>query len=85
MLGIRLDDETERGLARAARRTGRTKSDIARDAIREFLGRVEMDAELERELALIAATSDHDLDAVDALADDMLRLIDAEERGGPGA
>jgi RHH-type rel operon transcriptional repressor/antitoxin RelB len=37
MLGIRLDQETEKALAAMARRTGRPKSQIAREAIRQVV------------------------------------------------
>jgi RHH-type rel operon transcriptional repressor/antitoxin RelB len=37
MLGIRLEPELERRLARLARKTGRSKSYYARQAIRQFL------------------------------------------------
>lgn len=36
-LTLRLDDELERDLARLARQTGRTRSDLARDALRRQL------------------------------------------------
>ncbi len=39
MLGIRLDPATEAGLLSIARRTKRTKSDIARDAIGLYVRR----------------------------------------------
>ena len=39
MLGIRLDSETERGLEALAKRTRRPKSQIAREAIREYISR----------------------------------------------
>jgi len=37
MLGIRLEPELERRLARLAKKTGRSKSYYARQAIRQFL------------------------------------------------
>ncbi len=37
MLGVRLDDELERRLASVARSQGRSKSDIARDAVRRYV------------------------------------------------
>ena len=36
-LTIRLDDKLERELARLAKRTGRTKSEVAREALRRHL------------------------------------------------
>jgi RHH-type transcriptional regulator, rel operon repressor / antitoxin RelB len=44
MLGVRLDAETERGLEQLSRRSRRSKSDIAREAIRRFVMR--QDAQL---------------------------------------
>lgn len=37
MLGVRLDDELERRLTAVARGQGRSKSDIARDAVRRYV------------------------------------------------
>lgn len=37
MLGVRLDDELARRLASVARNQGRSKSDIARDAVRRYV------------------------------------------------
>ena len=37
MLGVRLDDELEQRLASVARSQGRSKSDIARDAVRRYV------------------------------------------------
>ncbi len=37
MLGFRLDDDLERRLTAVARSQGRSKSDIARDAVRRYV------------------------------------------------
>lgn len=37
MLGVRLDQELERQLASVARNQGRSKSDIAREAVRRYV------------------------------------------------
>jgi predicted DNA-binding protein len=37
VLTVRLDDETRRKLSRLARATGKTRSDIVREAIRQYL------------------------------------------------
>ncbi len=37
MLGVRLDDELEQRLTSVARSQGRSKSDIARDAVRRYV------------------------------------------------
>lgn len=39
MLGVRLDPDTERGLREIARRSRRSKSDIAREAIERYVRR----------------------------------------------
>jgi RHH-type rel operon transcriptional repressor/antitoxin RelB len=39
MLGVRLDDELERRLTSVARSQGRSKSDIAREAVRRYVER----------------------------------------------
>lgn len=39
MLGVRLDDELERRLTSVARSQGRSKSDIAREAVRRYVDR----------------------------------------------
>ena len=39
MLGIRLDPETERGLQSLVRQTGRPKSQIAREAIQQYIAK----------------------------------------------
>ena len=39
MLGVRLDSETERRLEALAKQTRRPKSQIAREAIREYISR----------------------------------------------
>ena len=80
MLGLRLDPDLEAGVARVARREGRTKSDVVRSALREFLGRTEADELLLSEVRTIAAlTAPDELSQLDALNDDMEDLIAAEE------
>ena len=37
MLGVRLDDELEQRLTSVARTQGRSKSDVARDAVRRYV------------------------------------------------
>ena len=80
MLGLRLDAETEAGLSRIARREGRTKSDIARDALRQYLSRVEDDAALIAQVKAIAAlTTEDDLLRLDESQADLEELMDEEE------
>lgn len=55
MLGVRLDQETEVRLDRVARRTGQSKSEIARQALRLYLRRAAMTpAEAKRVVAALA-------------------------------
>ena len=73
MLGLRLDETLERRLARYASDAHRTKSEIARDAVREYLDRHSMDDEIRHELGRIAAAGCRDSMAdVDALGAEAL-------------
>ena len=67
MLGIRLDAETERSLAAAARRHRQTKSDIARQAIRDWLTRRDAVTRAAAEWKAISDVERHDRDMDDAL------------------
>ena len=73
MLGVRLDAETEKNLTALARRTRRTKSDIAREAVRLYVRRHDESylAEARRQsLAAAAADDPAILDLLDdALSD----------------
>lgn len=81
MLGLRLDREMDAQLARVARREGRTKSDVARGALRDYLTRADDDAALIAEVKRIAAlTSDEDLAYLDGLQDDLEDLVTTEEQ-----
>jgi RHH-type rel operon transcriptional repressor/antitoxin RelB len=71
MLGVRLDPETERGLEALARRTRRTKSDIAREAVRSYVRRHDDGylAEARRQSRLVATLDDPAVQAeLDAIA-----------------
>ena len=71
MLGVRLDRETEKRLEALARRTRRTKSDLAREAVRAFVRRNDVGyaAEARRQSRLVAATDDPELQAeLDSIA-----------------
>jgi RHH-type transcriptional regulator, rel operon repressor / antitoxin RelB len=74
VLGLRLDSDMEQRLGRFAVETRRSKSEIAREAVREYLDRHAMDAELQRQLAVIAAAENgDDLDWLDAMNADLMR------------
>lgn len=89
MLGLRLDKELADRLDRFAARTRRTRSDIARVAVREYLDRAEGRDELRRQAALLAewerANPDADEDALlDFALADMLDEMDREEAARRG-
>lgn len=54
MLGLRLDPTLERNLAALARRQGRTKSDVVREAIRRYLEAELLPPEARRQSLLVA-------------------------------
>lgn len=72
MLGLRLDNDMASRLDRFARATRRSRSDIARDAVREYLDRHALDDAFQRQLQRIAMLAGDDGAAVDALADDLM-------------
>ena len=63
MLGVRLDEELEQRLAAVARTQGRSKSDIAREAVRRYVDRHDeaLQAEARRQ-SLLAAEHEGDED-----------------------
>ncbi len=62
MLGLRLDDDLEHKLDSLARRSGRSRSDIARDALRAYLADRDLAAEARRQsVAASQPTSDAEL------------------------
>lgn len=84
MLGLRLDRELEAGLARVARQSHRSKSDVAREAIRQYLDRRFPQAEIDRQLALIAAANAGDqamLDDMHAMQAETLQHLPAPDPG----
>lgn len=82
MLGLRLDSAMAEHLERFARATRRSKSDIARDAVREYLDRHALDDEYKRQVqAIAAATTEDDLAWLDAVNDDLLANEPDYDRG----
>lgn len=63
MLGVRLDEELEQRLAAVARSQGRSKSDIAREAVRRYVDRHDaaLKAEARRQSLAAAAAEDDGL------------------------
>ncbi|MGM0575166.1 MAG: antitoxin MazE-like protein [Myxococcota bacterium] len=55
MIGVRLDSEMERALDALARRQGRTRSDIVREALERYLEADELRAEARRQSLLVAS------------------------------
>jgi len=64
MLGVRLDPGLERKLAAIARQQGRTRSDLAREAIRRYVEAETLAAEAHRQ-SLLVARSPGEQDAID--------------------
>lgn len=62
MLGIRLADKLEKELVALAQRQGRTKSEVAREAIRIYVERHALAQEAHRQSLLVAAADDADID-----------------------
>jgi len=83
VLGLRLDTAMAERLGRFAQETRRSKSDIARDAVREYLDRHAVDGEIRRQLQVIAAaTTGADLARIDALGDDLMQIEPDYDWGG---
>ena len=81
-LGLRLEPRLGSQLASLSRRTGRSKSDIAREAVREYLDRHDEDAEFRRQVALLNQGYSADDRARRAvMTSDWLRGLDAEDGG----
>ncbi len=64
MFGIRLERDLDQQLAALAKRQGRTKSDLAREAIRRYLMDDDLVAEARRQ-SLLVSRSDGEQDALD--------------------
>ncbi len=72
MLGVRLDAETELALDAIARRTRRPKSQIAREAIRSYVLRNDVEARARAEWRIISDAERNDAET-DAMLDAALR------------
>lgn len=77
MLGIRLDAETERGLEAIARQSRRPKSQIAREAIRSYVLRHDVDGTARAQWKAISA-AERDDPALAAMLDGMASEIGGE-------
>lgn len=64
MFGIRLEPNLDRQLAALAKRRGRTKSDLAREAIRRYLLDDDLAAEARRQ-SLLVSVGDGEQNALD--------------------
>lgn len=71
MFGIRLDPELDRRLTVLAKQQGKTKSDLAREAIRRFLLENDLLVEARRQSLLVSKASDEQvaLDFIEDAAD----------------
>jgi predicted DNA-binding protein len=75
MLGIRLDSKTERDLEALARRQGRTKSAVVREAIRRYLTSVDLAGEARRQSLAVGG---------DGAEQDAIRFIEQATDLGEG-
>ena len=64
MFGIRLEPELDRRLTALARKQGKTKSDLGREAIRRFLLENDLVAEARRQSLLVSGAK-NERDALD--------------------
>ncbi len=86
MLGVRIDSELEQRLAAVARSQGRSKSDIAREAVRRYVERHDEAylAEAKRQSLRAAARGwseeDHAWEALAAADDDLTDLAGPNQR-----
>jgi predicted transcriptional regulator len=74
MLGIRLDTETERGLEALARRSGQPKSQIAREAIRQYLAKSDLRVRAREEWLMISRRESEDAELDTVLGEAMQEL-----------
>ncbi len=77
MLGVRLDAETELALDAIARRTRRPKSQIAREAIRSYVLRNDVEARARAEWRVISDAERNDAET-NAMLDAALRDLSAD-------
>jgi RHH-type rel operon transcriptional repressor/antitoxin RelB len=77
VLGVRLDAETELALDAIARRTRRPKSQIAREAIRSYVLRNDVEARARAEWRVISDAERNDAET-DAMLDAALRDLSAD-------
>ncbi len=58
MLGIRIDAELQRKLESISRQTGRSRSDVAREALRRYVDAHDLTKEAHRQSLAASATAD---------------------------
>ena len=66
MFGVRLEPDLESKLAALAKRQGKSKSDVARDAIRRYLTEDDLVVQARRQ-SLLVSQGDDDRDAPDLI------------------
>ena len=82
MLGIRLDRDLEARLQRFAANSRRSRSDIAREAVRQYLERHDVAAEFQRQVEILQASITADeVKAHEAATGAYLRMLDEEDGG----
>lgn len=69
MFGVRLEPELDRRLCRLAEATGRSKSDVAREAIRRYLLSFDLEGEARRQSLNVGGAEEEEvLDFLEAAA-----------------
>jgi hypothetical protein len=82
MLGLRLEKELEQRLDRFASKTRRTRSSVARDAVREYLDRHSLDDEFLRQVGVLKGDAvDQDVAGLQASTDLWLHRLDDDDGG----
>ncbi len=71
MFGVRLEPELDRRLAALAKQVGKTKSELAREAIRRFLMEHDLIVEARHQSLLVSGSADEKaaLDLIEATVD----------------
>jgi predicted transcriptional regulator len=78
MLGVRLDAETERGLEALARQTRRPKSQIAREAIQQYVAKSDARGRARQEWLAISRRESEDAGLDTVLGEAMRELDDRD-------
>lgn len=82
-LHLRLEPDVDAMLDRVSAERGKSRTEIARIAVRRYLEECDpaFRAELERQIAIPPSLSDEDKDWLDGNLDDLLQTLDEEDGG----